>query len=72
MQLLKSLAGVYDILLFIEDIKDLLKFTALRNFFLNLLVDKLRKFLRILKKDREMKAVRERKGWNEVATDLGS
>ena len=59
-------------MLFIEDIKDLLKSTALRNFFLNLLVDKLRKVLRILMKDREMKAVRERKGWNEGATDLGS
>lgn len=57
-------------MLFIEDIKDLLKSTALRNFFLNLLVDKLRKVLRM--KDREMKAVRERKGWNEGATDLGS
>ena len=34
-------------MLFIEDIKDLLKSTALRNFFLNLLVDKLRKVLRM-------------------------
>ena len=71
-QPLKSPAGVYNIFSFIEDITDLLKFTALCNSFLNLLVNKLRKVLRILLKDREIKAVRERKGGKEVESDLGS